>query len=382
MSAKDSRRYHAGAKRPDNGDGLDERKRLILRNIIDDYILTATPVGSRAISKRSEIGFSSATIRNEMSDLEEMGFLEQPHTSAGRIPSDKAYRLYVDQLMRRPSISKKQRQIIQQRIIETIDEWKELASQTAKMLSQLTQLPSIVMTSDATSTIIRHVQLVPVSTGRALAVIVTDSAEVHDMLMSVPEGFGAEQLEKASRMLTSRLAGCDLYMAGDVIKRELAGEFSQYETFWRELGGSIDKQHVRGNRNRIAFGGAATLLMHPEFSDVQSAQHILTMLETEDALYHILAGAQPMKITISIGAENARSEMKDSSIVTASFQIGESHTGSFGVIGPTRMDYARVAALVEAMAQGLSLIFGAQNEQEADEKRRAAKTLPESEGPS
>ena len=366
MAADDTPKRTGGRKKPGPMfDELDERKLMILRSIIDDYILTATPVGSRAISKHKDIGLSSATIRNEMSDLEEMGYLEQPHTSAGRIPSDKAYRLYVDKLMRRARIGKKERLQLQQRIITSIDEWKELTSQTAKMLSELTQLPSIVMAPEAQNMTIKHVQLVPVSIGRALAVIVTEGAEVHDILMNVPEGFGAEQLEKASRLLTSRLAGHSLLASCDVVAEELAAEFSQYEDFWRAFHEGMDKKQARGNKNRIALGGAATLFRYPEFNDIQSAQHMLTVLETEEALHRILAGGgEPMKISISIGAENDMDEMKDSSIVTARFQLGESQSGSFGVIGPTRMNYARVAALVEAMAHALTVIFSASREQQ------------------
>lgn len=338
--------------------GLDERKLTILRSIIDDYITTATPVGSRAIAKHSDLGLSSATIRNEMSDLEELGFLVQPHTSAGRIPSDKAYRFYVDHLMKRTAVSKKQRQFLEQRISSTVDEWHELAGQTARVLSEMTQMPSIVMTPDTEDLTIKHIQLVPVATGRALAVIVTEAATVYDMQMDIPEGFAADELEKASKLLTDCLAGTRLSESGAKVEQELVREFAQYGNYWKEWIKVLEQKQTRSARSQIALGGAATLFHYPEFNDMESARLMLAVLETEEALYHILNEALEMEVSISIGKENDISEMQGSSIITARFQLGDSQLGSFAVIGPTRMNYARVSSVVENMAQTLSLLWG------------------------
>lgn len=332
--------------------------------IIDHYILTATPVGSRAISKQANIGWSSATIRNEMSDLEELGYLDQPHTSAGRIPSQKAYRLYVDRLMDPQPLSKLDQQIIQRHIGEQIEELEELTGQTAKVLAELTRLPSIVMMPEVDNIKIKHVQIVPVTEGKALAVIVTDAATVHDAMMQVPEGFGSEELERASRMLTARLQGFTLEEALVELEGQMALEFSDYRQFWVELSNRIDEKLGKKKKGQISLGGTANLFMYPEFNDVRSAQHMLSLFETEETLYRILGRAEPMTLSIRIGSENPLAEMQGSSVVTASYRIGDSSTGSFGVIGPTRMDYGHIAAVMKTMAQSLSTIFSSSSDRD------------------
>lgn len=334
---------------------MDERKLHILQTIIDHYILTATPVGSRAISKQEGIGVSSATIRNEMSDLEEMGYLEQPHTSAGRIPSQKAYRLYVDRLMRLRPLSQVDEEIIARRIGEQLDGLEELTGHTVKVLSELTRLPSIVKAPELDDVTIRHVQIVPVATGRALAVIVTEAATVHDAMMQVPSSYGTAELERASRILTARLEGHTLREAVIVLEEEMQGEFAEYRHFNSQLGTRLDES-IQKKKGQIALGGTANLFMYPEFSDVQSAQHMLSVFETQETLYQLLEKSEPMALSIRIGSENSIVEMKGSSVVTASYQIGGT-TGSFGVIGPTRMDYAHIVAVMNTMAESLSRIF-------------------------
>lgn len=347
-------------------DDLDERKLHILHTIIDHYILTATPVGSRAISKHEGIGVSSATIRNEMSDLEEMGYLEQPHTSAGRIPSEKAYRLYVDRLMQLRPLSQVDQTMIHKRIGEHLDGLEELTGHAAKVLSELTKLPSIVKVPELDDITIRHVQIVPVSIGRALAVIVTEAATVHDAMMQVPESFGTSELERASHILTARLEGFTLREAICVLEDEMQGEFANYRHISSQLGNRLDESMRKKKKGQIVLGGTANLFMYPEFSDVRSAQHMLSVFETEETLYQLLEKAEPMTLTIRIGSENSIVEMQGSSVVTASYQIGGT-TGSFGVIGPTRMDYAHIAAVMKTMADSLSRIFAASAEGEVQE---------------
>ena len=349
-------------------DDLDERKLRILHSIIDHYILTAIPVGSRAIAKQEGIGVSSATIRNEMSDLEEMGYLEQPHTSAGRVPSQKAYRLYVDRLMRLRPLSPADKHTIKYRIGEHLDGLEELTVHTAKVLSELTKLPSIVKAPEVDNITIRHVQIVPVSSGRALAVIVTEAATVHDAMMKVPENFGTEELERASRILTTRLRGFTLREAMAILEEQMQGEFAEYRQISGQLGTSLDESIHKKKKGQIALGGTANLFMYPEFSDVRSAQHMLSVFEAEDLLYQLLEKADPMTLSIHIGSENPVAEMKGSSVVTASYQIGGT-TGSFGVIGPTRMDYAHIVSVMQTMAHSLTRIFASAEEMEGKKRR-------------
>ena len=184
---------------------LDMRKMRILQAIIDDYILTATPVGSRTVSKKSDIALSSATIRNVMSDLEEMGYLEQPHTSAGRIPSEKAYRLYVNSIMHRAMLTESEQRFIQNCYSNTINKVDEIVRQTAWVLSNMTKYTSLVLSPNINAVKLKHIQLVPVTEGKALVVIVTDAGITRDYMIRVPRDITAEQLERISRILTERL---------------------------------------------------------------------------------------------------------------------------------------------------------------------------------
>ena len=187
--------------------GLDERKFLILRAIIDDYITTAMPVGSRTISRKAGVGFSPATIRNEMSDLEELGYLAQPHTSAGRVPSYKAYRLYVDKLLKAGQLTGEERQKIAQHMQTRSRQVETVIRRAARVLSDATKYTSVVVAPHIGSLRIRHVQIVPVSSGTAMLIIVTSAGIVKDAVINIPEGLSADHLYGISRMLTDRLCG-------------------------------------------------------------------------------------------------------------------------------------------------------------------------------
>lgn len=346
---------------------LEERKWRILRTIIDDYIVTATPVGSRAISKHPDIALSSATIRNEMSDLEEMGYLDQPHTSAGRIPSDKAYRLYVDQMMQTARLSDADMATVRQVINARIDQAGELIAQAAKLLSKLTNYPSAILAPSIAPSAIRHVQLVPVSDGRALAVIVSDAGVIHDAMMRIPTGFGAEELERYSRLLTNRLQGHSLGEAHAILEAGMDGELRQHRSFFDQVADAIQRNANATVKRAVALGGTANLFLHPEFNDLKSARSMLNVLETEEIMLKLLESAKhSMQISITIGSENTFDEMKGASIVTATYRIGTNPVGSFGVIGPTRMDYPRVVAVLDYVGRSLSEILTAGTHQNRD----------------
>lgn len=336
---------------------LDERKLRILKTIIDDYILTALPVGSRTISKRSDIGLSSATIRNEMSDLEEMGYLDQPHTSAGRIPSDKAYRLYVNHLMKRSGLNKEQAKQFRGYAERRIGEAEEIISQTARMLSHMTKLTSMVMAPEFKRITMKHIQLVPMSDGCALAIIVTDAGQVHDTLIRIPSGYGSNELQKFSAMLTEHLAGKTFENAIAALVEYAHSIGDENRAFFDEVTSAISHNLGMPKERFIALDGTTNLLMYPEYSDVNKARAMLSVLETKENIFKLLSRAPSMEFTITIGAENEMEEMKESSVVTATYEIGGSPVGSFGVIGPTRMDYSSVITVLNEIGASLSEIF-------------------------
>lgn len=337
---------------------MDQRKLRILQAIIDDYILTAAPIGSRTISKHSDIGLSSATIRNEMSDLEEMGYLDQPHTSAGRIPSAKAYRLYVDHLMQSSGLSEKEIVLIRAHAEKRIVEAEEIIAQTARVLAELTQYPSMVMAPQWKNSTIKHIQIVPVSDSRALAVIVNDAGALHNVMMRVPSAWGSVELERFSHLLTARLNGQMISEAVELLRIQMTPEMLEHREFFDSLTKALSQQEDLGARDRlIAVGGTTKLLNHPEFYDVEKARSMLAVLETKENLYRILGRAQNMKFTVTIGPENEIEEMRDSSVVTATYEIDGVPVGSFGVIGPTRMNYSKVVSILQFMGLSLGEIF-------------------------
>ncbi len=335
---------------------LDMRKMRILAAIVDDYILTAMPVGSRTISKHPDINLSSATIRNEMSDLEELGYLEQPHTSAGRIPSDKAYRLYVDSLMRHAMLSDNEIRYIDDHFSQKADEVEEIIKQTAWVLSNMTKYTSIVLSPQLHAVRIKHVQLVPVSEGKALCVIVTDAGIVRDSIVRVPHGVAVEELEKLSRILTERLRNARMDKAVKTILPALSGEFSEHRDFLRATLESM-KQGMRVDAGRVALSGTTNMLNYPEYSDMDKAKGFLSIIETKDKIYDMLSRAAELEFTVTIGTENKDADMQDCSVVTATYRVGDDPIGSLGIIGPTRMDYSRVMAILSYMGKSLSDIF-------------------------
>ena len=280
---------------------LDERKLRILRTIIDDYVMTATPIGSRTISKRSELGLSSATIRNEMSDLEEMGFLEQPHTSAGRVPSEKAYRFYVDTMMKVGQLSEDEIAYMRSYFDTRMTEAEEVVHRTVKVLSDLTDYTAMVMSPEIKAVIVKHIQLVPVTTGRALAVIVTDAGLVRDTFIPIPPNCTSTDLERLSNMITARVKNMPLQDAVDALKLGTGEEMDEQRAYFSAVADAISHDIAREASRGVVLGGATNLLKHPEYLDLEKASSMLAVFETKEQLYRILSKATKMEFTVTIG---------------------------------------------------------------------------------
>ena len=333
---------------------LDERKYLILQAIIDDYIMTAMPVGSRTISRKSGVGYSPATIRNDMSDLEERGYLDQPHTSAGRVPSNKAYRLYVDHLMKTVKLTSDERERMHEHLISKSKQVEGVIRSAAGVLSDATKYTSVIVAPKLGTLRIKHVQLVPVAERTALMVIVTNVGIVKDALIRVPEDMDADDLYSISRMLTEKLADKPLEAVRQAFS-ELLRNAEQNRKLLGETLQVIEKRlEAGGDASDVIVGGSANLLEYPEYSDVTKARNFLAVLESKDKLRRIVGRDGGMEITIRIGPENLVPELNDCSIVTASYRVGDQSTGTLGIIGPTRMNYNRVISVLDFMARALS----------------------------
>lgn len=333
---------------------LDARKLRILQAVIDDYILTASPVGSRTISKRSDIGLSSATIRNEMSDLEELGYLEQPHTSAGRVPSDKAYRLYVDNIMRRARLSDEEQKQIRRYYSKKIDDVGEIIKQTAWVLSSITNYTSMVLPPQMASVKLKYIHLVPLGDSKALAIIVSDAGITRESIIRIPPGVTQDELERLSRLLTARFADCTLDSVTDDKLNELANEMGEQRSF---LDAVIHSLNIDGHKKSVELSGATNILNFPEYSDMEKARSLLCVMENKDLLYKMLTDAMKVEFSVTIGGENAEDSIKDCSVVTATYKLGDGATGSFGVIGPTRMDYSKVIAMLSYVGKSMSEVL-------------------------
>jgi heat-inducible transcription repressor hrcA len=332
---------------------LDARKMRILQAIIDDYIMTATPVGSRTIAKRADIGFSPATIRNEMADLEEMGYLDQPHTSAGRVPSDKAYRLYVNSIMQRAKLSEAEVRYIRDHYSRRLDEVDEVVKQTAWVLSSMTKYTSMVLAPQLHAIKLKYIHLVPVAEDKALVIIVTDAGMTRDSIIRIPPGMAPDALERLGRTLTARFANCRLDEITLAQFNELSGEVAQQRAFFDEMLRSVRRSMAKGGRS-VELSGATNILNYPEYSDMDRARALLTAIEEKDLLYRVLTEATNVEFSVRIGSENEDESIQDCSVVTATYKIGSNPIGSFGVIGPTRMDYARVLAMLGLIGRSLS----------------------------
>ncbi|HIS03732.1 MAG TPA: heat-inducible transcription repressor HrcA [Candidatus Pullichristensenella avicola] len=336
--------------------GLDERKFLILQAIIDDYITTAMPVGSRTISRKAGVGFSPATIRNEMSDLEELGYLAQPHTSAGRVPSYKAYRLYVDKLLKAGQLSKEERQKIAQHMQTRSKQVETVIRRAARVLSDATKYTSVVVAPHIGSLRIRHVQIVPVSSGTAMLIIVTSAGIVKDAIISIPEGLSADHLYGISRMLTEHLAGQPIESVRQIFAEIIRGMGNERKLLAETM--QVIEENIAAVDDRDVYvGGSANLLNYPEYSDVDKAKNFLAVLESRDTLRKVMGEGGDMEITIRIGPENGVPELADCSVLTASYRMGDQSTGTLGIIGPTRMNYGRVVTVLGFMGRAISQLL-------------------------
>ena len=332
---------------------MDARKFRILQAIIDDYILTAIPVGSRTISKKYEMGLSSATIRNEMSDLEELGYLDQPHVSAGRIPSAKAYRLYVDQLLQNGSIRTGDAADVRAYFTNRAQQMEDVISRAAQALSGLTHYTSLVMSPKGAELRIRTLQLVPVSSQSALLVIVTDGGIMRDSVIRVGNDMDSDALYAVSRMLTERLSGHTLSEALNLIK-ETERDMQAERQVLSGVAEFLDAVDSEGGKAKLTLGGASNILNFPEYSDVEKARCFLSVLETKDKLLKLMENHGEMAFTVRIGPETGGPELEDCSLVTATYRLSDNTHGTIGVIGPTRMQYGRVLSVLSAMGKQLT----------------------------
>jgi len=326
---------------------------MILSAIVDDYVRSAEPVGSRSISKRGGVGYSPATIRNEMSDLEELGYLEQPHTSAGRIPSHKGYRYYVDNLLQTGELTQEEIAQLRNVLTDRLLEIEKVIQQAAIILSNLTNYTAIVLGPEVHNTSLRHLQLLPLSDNRAVAIIVTNTGHVEKKVVEIPEGLPVSEIERTVSILNAKLKGVPIVQLKAKLSTEIASELRKHVSRYEELIASIETA-LRGSEDgRVFFGGASNMLAQPEFRDVEKVKSILGVLEQTDTWIKLFANVRE-GIQVSIGTENSLKAISDCSLVTATYSLHGRTIGTIGVLGPTRMEYGKVIGLLERFSKDLS----------------------------
>ena len=339
---------------------LDARKMLILKAIIDDYISSMEPVGSRTIAKKYDMGLSSATIRNEMADLEEMGYLSQPHTSAGRIPSDKGYRLYVDKLMdtRSRDIKPTEEDLITIRdfMEQRIHELNNMVRAASEIVSRITHYTAIGMAESVKKHAIKTLKIISLDAYQVLVIVVLDNDVIKNQMVKLTIPLLSEEISKLNVICANILAGnkaedISITMINDIVA--LSG--IDRDRLLPIVDGVLDciKQC---DAAEIYTEGAANLLEHPEFNNVSKAKALLELLNKEDELaklLHSCDNADASDIVIRIGTENQMLAVNDCSIVTATYSIDGVNLGTIGVIGPTRMDYSKVISALEYVRKRL-----------------------------
>ena len=336
---------------------LTERKKKVLRSVVDLYIRTAEPVGSKAIAELPDMNYSSATIRNEMSDLTVMGYLEQPHTSAGRVPAAAGYRLYVDELMADYRLSMDETQSINTAIEEKMQRVDRMLEKVAKLVSQATDLPAISAASRYGGATVRRFELIFAGQGSVILVVMLSDEQVLNKLIKLPVQLQQSDLQVLSAVLNATMTGLSPEeFTPELLQRvmEAAGDASVLVPVIMEF----TAETLRGNSStNMAVAGQMRLLGLPEYQDVNKAQKVMSSLD-EDALSNLPAIMQNQNGTkVLVGPENVAQELKDTSVVMTKFDIGDGMQGMIGVVGPTRMDYAKITARLSYFAESLSKMF-------------------------
>jgi heat-inducible transcriptional repressor len=340
---------------------LDKRKVTILKAIISSYIDNAEAVGSRTISKKYELGVSPATIRNEMSDLEEMGFLVQPHTSSGRIPTDKAYRYYVDDLWKKVKTSKNPNFDQLRNIIEDkSNELDEVFRNSVRILSQFTKYTSFIVAPQLKQSVIKRVQMVPVSDTKVLLLIILQTNIVKQVMLRLNSPIPFEQMEEISESLTEKMYGYkleDVDKIKDSLIKELYYVRESSNDALMELLPYLMEQMLRLEEINVFSDGITNILDLPEYNDVVKAREFISFVEDKNSVAKLLQYTSENDLDICIGSENKDYELRDCSLITATYKFNGKLIGKIGVIGPTRMDYNNVISTVKSISDAISEII-------------------------
>jgi len=328
---------------------------FILQAIIDDFIESAHPIGSRAISKKGNISYSAATIRNDMADLEEMGYIEKTHSSSGRIPSEKGYRYYVDHVIV-PSLKKSNINIMKHLMKDGFYEIEQVVQKSAEVLSDITNYTSIILGPEIFATKLKQLQIIPLSQHTAVAILITDTGHVEHRSFSIPGEINPSDLEKMVNILNDRLTGVPLYRLQGILNNEITNLMKIYLDDFAKSYEYLNSAFFSEEPVKIYVGGKSNMLMQPEFKDIEKIRTIYSVIENEDKLADLIKSAKE-GINVTIGQENEMEAIKDLSLITASYQLAEDKYGTIALLGPTRMEYRKVINLLNALSNEMTEVL-------------------------
>jgi heat-inducible transcriptional repressor len=335
-------------------ENLTERSKKILEAIIEDYIVTAEPVGSRTITRRHGVSLSPATVRNVMADLEEMGFLASPHTSAGRVPTDKAYRLYVDSLLAVRRIARGERDEIDKRCRLSGKDIGEVLKETSRLLSSMSHYMGIVAAPRFTATILKHIEFVKLGGRRVLVILVSQNGIVQNKIVEADEEFAAEDMIRMTNYLNDLLNGLTVKEVRERLVEEMEKEKNRYDVLLAKAL-KLSEQTLSDDDAELFIEGQANILEQPEFADVSKMKEMFRAFAEKGMLVRLLDRCMDAHgINIFIGAESHLNQMNGMSLITSTYMSGRNTVGVLGVIGPTRMGYAKVIPIVDYTAKLVS----------------------------
>ena len=338
---------------------LDERKLDVLRAIVEDYVATKEPVGSKALVERHNLRVSPATVRNDMAVLEEEGYLKQPHTSAGRVPTDKGYRLFVDRLSRVKPLSLAERRAIERFLMGAVD-LDDVVYRTVKLLAQVTQKVAVVQYPSLTRSRVRHLELVSLTGTRLLLVMITNTGRVEQRVVELPEAITVTDVSELRTLINERLVGLLLTETSSKVNAMREEVRPELKAAMSALATVLLDTLVEQSEERVALAGTANLARTGMFDFAGAIRPILEALEEQVVLLKLFSHVDPGLTQVRIGGENEVQDLRETSVVTTGYGPGGTAVGGLGVVGPTRMDYPATIATVRTVARYVSEVL-AQN---------------------
>ncbi len=338
---------------------LDARETEILKSVIQSHILTRQPVGSRSLSRGAGLDLSPATIRNTMADLEDRGLLTHPHTSAGRVPTDMAYRLYVERLIETPRVAAHHAQAIDQALTHHRSDIPELLAEASRQLSRVSKHVGVVLAPAFRRIVVEHIEFVRLDSRRIVAVVVGRSGVVHNRILDVAAPQDQQELDRIGRYLSEQFAGRTLLEMRQTLLERMAEEAAAYDQLvGRSL--QLGRRAIEGEADAtdLFVEGASNLLDEPEFADLDRMRSLIRTLEEKNCLVELLSRAvEGQGVQVVIGRENPLPDLADCSLVASTYGAGDQVLGTVGVVGPRRMEYARAIALVDHLAEVLTRLM-------------------------